>query len=57
VLELRVIVKVDSQGRISIPVKVRRLAKIRENELAILTYKDGKITIEPLGTTWLGVPI
>ena len=56
-MELRVIVKVDSQGRISIPVKVRRLAKIRENELAILTYKDGKITIEPLGTTWLGVPI
>ncbi len=42
------IISVTSQGQISIPVKMRRLLNLDSTKKVYVTYKSGKIIIEPI---------
>ena len=44
---MKVIVKIDSKGRIAIPKNIREKAGLEPGNLVAIYLKNGKITIEP----------
>jgi len=42
-------VSITSQGQISIPAPIMRMINLRKNHKALVSIKEGKIMVEPVG--------